>query len=155
MNHHPYYLNKGCYLLWPGRWGEICQAAASSGGIPMLDVTRKPIAEREEWLINCQHLLAWAGAYTWSLLWSLWETKRTPPLPLSRSRAVWADYTEDRSQFHRLTGSAVAWHYESFSLETFCLFIYFYRSKKISCVEDNDSYTFVVLLGASFAHRIL
>lgn len=29
------------------------------------------------------------------------------------------------------------------------------QNKKVSCVEDNGSYTFAVLLGVSFAHRVM
>lgn len=49
----------------------------------------------------------------------------------------------------------MAWNFESFRLETFCLCLYFYRNKKGSCVEDNDSYVFAVLLSVSFANRVL
>lgn len=49
----------------------------------------------------------------------------------------------------------MAWNFESFRLETFCLCIYFYRNGKGSCVEDNDSHVFAVLLHVSFAHRVL
>lgn len=61
---------------------------------------------------------------------------------------------KDRTQTYRLTGSAVR-NFESFIWETLCFFIYFYRSKKGSCVEDDDSYAFAILLRVSFAHRVL
>ena len=72
-----------------------------------------------------------------------------------RSRDFLVDSTKDRTHSHRLAESAVAQNFEIFRLETFCLFIYFYRSKKGNCVEDNDSYVFAVLLSVSFAHRVL